>query len=67
MGNMAFDVAQRWPEATNCARWLWGAGRGVQVTTPAGPIELIYSVGSKSFLEPGSVQEVTYLVLGAKF
>ncbi len=67
MGNVAFDVAQRWPETTYSARRLWGAGLGVQVTTPAGPLELIYSVGSKSFQEPGAAQGVTYLVLGAKF
>jgi hypothetical protein len=67
MGNAAFDVAQRWPENTSSARWLWGAGLGVQMTTPAGPLELIYSIGSKSFEEPGAAQGVTYLVLGARF
>jgi NTE family protein len=67
MGNAAFDVAQRWPENTVSARWLWGAGLGIMVTTPLGPLELIYSLGSKSFEEPGTVQGVTYLVLGARF
>jgi len=67
IGNVAFDVAQRWPEKTCSASWLWGAGLGIQVTTPAGPLELVYSLGSKSFRKPGAFQGVTYLVLGARF
>ena len=67
MGNAAFDIAQRWPEKTVSARLFWGAGLGIQVTTPLGPLELIYSMGSKSFEKPGAAQGVTYLVLGARF
>jgi NTE family protein len=67
VGNVARNVEQRWPGVTYEAASLWGAGLGLHVTSPAGPMELIFSTGSKSLLEPGKAQGVIYLVLGARF
>jgi len=66
-GNAALDFEQRWPGFTYNPSLLWGFGAGVQISTPAGPLELGYGVGSKSLLEPKSAQSVVYLVLGARF
>ncbi|MEW5900788.1 MAG: patatin-like phospholipase family protein, partial [Acidobacteriota bacterium] len=67
IGNVAFDFEQRQPGVTYAPNMLWGVGAGVLVPTPAGPIELIYSVGSKSLLEPTTLQSAAYLVIGARF
>lgn len=65
--NVALDFEQRWPLVTFDPSLLWGLGAGLHISTPAGALELIYSVGSKSFLQPKSAQSVVYLVMGAKF
>jgi hypothetical protein len=65
--NFALDFEQRWPLITFDPSLLWGVGAGLHISTPAGPLELIYSVGSKSFLQPKSAQGVLYLIMGAKF
>ncbi len=67
IGNAAFGFEQAWPEFSFSARRLWGAGLGVQISTPAGPLELIYSVGSQSVEDPNDPQDVFYLRLGARF
>jgi outer membrane protein assembly factor BamA len=65
--NVALDFEQHWSLTTFDPDLLWGLGAGIHVSTPAGPLELVYSVGSKSFLQPKSAQSVVYLVMGAKF
>jgi NTE family protein len=65
-GNVAFDFKQRWPAETYSPDLLWGVGAGVQIASPAGPLELIYGVGSKSLSAPKSSQGVVYLVLGIR-
>ncbi|MDH7513155.1 MAG: patatin-like phospholipase family protein [Clostridiales bacterium] len=65
--NVALDFEQRWPLTTFDPDPLWGLGAGIHISTPAGSVELVYSVGSKSFFQPKSAQGVAYLVLGAKF
>ncbi len=65
--NVGLDFEQRWPQVTFDPSYLWGVGAGIHISTPAGPLELIYSVGSKSLLQPKSAQGVAYLVLGVKF
>jgi NTE family protein len=65
-GNVAFDFEQRWPAETYSPDLLWGVGAGVQIASPAGPLELIYGVGSKSLSAPKSSQGVVYLALGVR-
>lgn len=65
--NVALDLEQRWRDVVYTPELLWGVGAGLHISTPAGPLELIYSVGSKSFLQPKSAQSVVYLIIGAKF
>ena len=67
IGNMAFDVTRPLPVGDSRAARLWGAGVGILVDTPAGPLEFIYSTGSRSLLDPGSAQSEFYIVLGARF
>jgi NTE family protein len=67
IGNAAFDFKQSWPEISYSARRLWGIGVGIQASTPAGPLELNYGVGSRSFEDPAGLQGVLYLRLGARF
>jgi NTE family protein len=67
IGNTAFDFKQSWPEISYSARRLWGIGVGIQASTPAGPLELNYGVGSRSFEDPTGLQGVLYLRLGARF
>ncbi len=65
--NLAFDFEQRWANVVYSPELLWGTGIGIHVPTPAGPIDLIYSLGSKSFLQPRVARSVLYFSLGAKF
>jgi NTE family protein len=65
--NFALDFEQRWSLVTFDPSLLWGVGAGIHISTPAGPLELIYSIGSMSFLQPKSAQGVAYLIIGAKF
>jgi NTE family protein len=67
MANAAFDVEQRWPEVTYAPGILWGAGTGVVIDSPLGPLELIFSLGSKGVGDPNTLQAVVYLELGARF
>jgi NTE family protein len=67
IGNAAFDFDQNWPEFSYSAERLWGIGVGIHASTPAGPLELVYGVGSQSVEDPNSAQGVLYLRLGARF
>ncbi len=67
MGNVALGLEQRWPEATYSPKSLWGAGAGVVVNSPLGPLELAFGLGSKGVDDPDTLQAVAYLELGARF
>ncbi|MFZ2054570.1 MAG: patatin-like phospholipase family protein [Candidatus Aminicenantales bacterium] len=67
MANVAFDFEQRWPEVTYSPGTLWGAGTGVVINSPLGPLELVFSLGSKGVGDPNTMQAVAYLELGARF
>ncbi len=67
MANAALDFEQRWPEMTYAPGILWGAGTGVVIDSLLGPLELIFSLGSKGIGDPNTVQAVAYLELGARF
>jgi NTE family protein len=67
IGNVAFDFDQRRPEVTYSPKSLWGLGAAVMVSSPAGPIELIFSVGSKNLLQPATLGGSVYLVFGTRF
>ncbi len=66
MGNIAFDFTRR-SEPEIGSPTLWGFGFGLVVDSPVGIVELIYALGSKSFLEPHKSENVTYLTLGTRF
>lgn len=65
--NLAFDLKQQWSHRVFTPGLLWGAGAGLHISTPAGPLDVIYALGSKSLLQPEAAQGVLYLVLGARF
>jgi NTE family protein len=67
MGNVALGFEQRWPEISYSPDVLWGVGAGIVISSPAGPLELLFSAGSKSLTEPRTPRGAVYLVLGAKF
>ena len=67
MTNLAFGLKQRWLDITYSPGALWGMGVGVAVKTPLGLLELIYALGSKGLSDPGTMQSVVYLGLGARF
>jgi outer membrane translocation and assembly module TamA len=66
MGNIAFSFARR-SEPEIGSLTLWGWGFGLVVDSPVGIFELIYALGSKSFLEPNKFGNVTYITLGTRF
>lgn len=66
MANTAWDFALRTsPEVGSPT--LWGLGIGGTIDTPLGIMELIYSIGSRSLLEPGKARDVVYLTMGTRF
>ena len=67
MANVAFDFEQRWAGVTYAPGSLWGTGAGVVIDSPLGPLELVFSLGSKGTGDPNTLQAVTYLELGARF
>jgi NTE family protein len=67
MANVAFDLEQRWPEVTYTPGALWGAGTGVVINSPLGPLELVFSLGSRGVGDPDTIQAAAYLELGARF
>jgi NTE family protein len=67
MANVALDLEQRWPEVTYAPGILWGAGTGVVINSPLGPLELVFSLGSNGAGDPNTLQTVAYLELGARF
>jgi NTE family protein len=67
MANVALGLEQRFPQITYTPGTLWGAGTGVVVNSPLGPLELVFSLGSKGVGDPGTLQAVAYLELGARF
>lgn len=67
MANVAFDFEQRWPGVTYAPGSLWGTGAGVVIDSPLGPLELVFSLGSKGTGDPDTLQANTYLELGARF
>ncbi len=66
MGNVALNFARRSEPAIGSPT-LWGVGFGLVVDSPIGIVELIYALGSKSFLEPHKLENVTYISLGTRF
>lgn len=67
MANIAFDFEQHWPGVTFAPGSLWGTGAGVVIDSPLGPLELVFSLGSKGTGDPNTLQAVSYLELGARF
>ncbi|MGB7297400.1 MAG: patatin-like phospholipase family protein [Candidatus Aminicenantales bacterium] len=67
MANVALDVEQRSPGVTPSPGTLWGAGAGVVINSPLGPLDLVFSLGSKGCSDPRTLQAVAYLELGARF
>jgi NTE family protein len=67
MGNVALNFEYRQPGVVFQPKRLWGAGAGIKIHLPFGPMEFIYSLGSKSLLKPNAVQSVFYISLGTKF
>ncbi len=67
MANIALDLEQRWPDVTYTPGVLWGAGTGVVIDSPLGPLELVVALGSKGVDDPATVQALAYLELGARF
>jgi len=67
IGNLAFDIKNRLPNFTYTPERLWGAGFGLGLNSPLGPLEICYGIGSKSMQAYNSMQGVLYLSLGTRF
>lgn len=67
MANVALDFEKRGLDAIRPPGALWGAGTGVVIDSPLGPLDLVFSLGSKGISDPGTLQAVAYLELGARF
>ena len=67
IGNTAFSLEHNTAMGMFKFVDFWGAGVGVKLLSPVGPIEIIFSRGSKSFVEKRSAQNVVYFVLGYCF
>jgi outer membrane protein assembly factor BamA len=67
MANVALGVEQRLKDVTRSPGALWGAGTGVVIDSPLGPLDLVFSLGSKGLSDPRTMQAVAYLELGVRF
>lgn len=67
ISNFAFDLKCSLPHMTYLPHRLWGAGLGLGLNSPLGPLEICYGLGSKSMAAPDSIQGVLYLSLGTRF
>jgi hypothetical protein len=66
MANTAFHYAHGLRPDLGAPR-LWGAGVGVQIDSPAGLIEAVYGIGSRSLAQPSRAQNVFTIALGNRF
>ncbi|MBN2409812.1 MAG: patatin-like phospholipase family protein [Candidatus Aminicenantes bacterium] len=67
MTNVALDFEQRGSEVARSPGALWGAGAGVVLNSPIGPLDLVFSLGSKGVSDPSTLQGAATLELGARF
>ena len=67
MANTAFGFGHIFPAFEHHERWLWGAGIGVTLLSPVGPIDIAYGRGSRSFSRHRDALDVYYFSMGYKF
>ncbi|MDZ7264135.1 MAG: patatin-like phospholipase family protein [candidate division KSB1 bacterium] len=67
IGNGAFYPEYKREGVTYKLHNLYGAGVGVMLISPVGPIEVIVSRGDKNYTGPHRLQHVVYVTLGYKF
>lgn len=67
IANIAFDLEHRLPDAVFRTNNLWGVGIGVKLLSPVGPIEFIYSRGSKGLMKTREGQNVGYFTFRYRF
>ncbi len=65
--NLALDFEQEWSNIVYRPGLLWGIGAGLHLSTPVGPLVLMYGVGSKSLQQPRASRGMVYLIFGARF
>ncbi len=67
MANVALNYEYRLPAAVFTSDNMFGFGFGLMFVSPIGPIELIYSRGSKSIMQSGVGRDIWYFTFGTKF
>jgi NTE family protein len=67
MANTAFGFGHLFPAFEHHERWLWGAGIGLTLLSPVGPIDVAYGRGSRSHSRHRDAQDVFYFSMGYKF
>jgi len=67
MANIALNFECHLPAAISASDNMFGFGFGLMLVSPLGPIEIVYSRGSKSIMEPGVGRDVWYFTFGTKF
>lgn len=67
ISNIALDAEQRLMDEILRPSRLWGAGVGILIETPVGPLKFITSTGSRSLRDPTASNNVFYIILGVRF
>jgi len=67
IANTAFNIEHRTYQGVFHFHNLYGAGVGVKLLSPVGPLELIISRGSKSVVGERTYQNLVYFSLGYRF
>ncbi len=67
MGNVTVNSSYRFFGDTYSFNTLYGAGIGVKLLSPIGPMELIFSRGTKNMAGEQKFQNKLYIVMGYKF
>ncbi len=67
MANMALSLEYIVDGTTYYGENLWGTGIGIKLSSPVGPLEIIFSRGSASLFGPAKSQNEIYFVLGYRF
>jgi NTE family protein len=67
MVNTAFGFGHIFPAFEHHENWLWGAGIGLTLVSPVGPIDIAYGRGSRSYSLHREGQDVLYFSMGYKF
>lgn len=67
IGNAGYNYEANTDIQQDSKRLMWGYGFGVELLSPLGPLQAIFSWGEKSLSDPGNFKSSIYITAGYKF